>query len=215
MSARAVVLPGTALLVPGAGGGTDRLGEVRRAVGDALDGLLASLGPGPQEDGALAVLAPAPRGASGRSGRLRPRLAGAGIADRWLPDVAGWPATPAPAAHVPASVALLALGAALVRAGRGGARSGVVVVEVAGCGPTPPEALAMLRRANGIVVAGGAGPGAPGAEAPGSPTGDPAVARALDAAAAPGAWAWRLTSVPGGHEHLPPSYTVGEGRAAG
>ncbi|MFC7879716.1 hypothetical protein ACFUVW_18075, partial [Isoptericola sp. NPDC057391] len=218
MPARAVVLPGTSLLVPGAGGGADRLGDVRAAVADALDRLVAaSAGPAATAgdgDVPLAVLAPVPRGANGGVGRRRPSLAGAGVADRWAPDVAAWAGTDAaPAAHVPASVALLALDGALRRAGRDGPPD-VVVVEASDAAEAPAEALAVLRRARAVVVAGGAVPGTPGAAAvpdpaPGGPAPlAPAVAALLDAAVAPGRWSWRVTTVPGGHEHLPASYRV-------
>ncbi|MFE7408381.1 hypothetical protein, partial [Isoptericola sp. NPDC057559] len=129
MPARAVVLPATPLLVPGAGGGADRLGEVRRAVDEALDRLVTAA---PAGDGPLVVLAPVPRGAGGRIGRLRPSLAGAGVADRWVPAVAAWPDPRGEAAHVPASVALVALRSALDRAGL---EDEDAVVEVAADGP--------------------------------------------------------------------------------
>jgi len=226
--ARAVVLPGTSLLVPGAGGGADRLGDVRVAVASALDRLVAaSVAPaatGGEGDVPLVVLAPVPRGAGGGFGRRRPSLAGAGIADRWVPDVVAWGRTdPAPpAAHVPASVALLALRAALRRAGRDGPGD-VVVLEVPHAAEVPAEAVAALRRAPAVVVAGGAAPGTPGAAAVPDPAPDPAsgcpvllapaVSAVLDAAVAPGRWSWRVTTVPGGHEHLPASYGVAEGGA--
>ncbi|MFE5293500.1 hypothetical protein ACFQ8T_15110 [Isoptericola sp. NPDC056618] len=232
MPARAVVLPGTSLLVPGAGGGADLLADVRVAVAAALDRLVAaSVTPATTRrdgDAPLVVLGAVPRGAGGGFGRRRPSLAGAGVADRWVPDVAGWArADPAPArpAHVPASVALLALRAALRRAGHDGPPD-VVVLEVSDAAGAPAEAVAALHRAPAVVVAGGAAPGAPGAAAvpdpqPGS-TPDrgpgcpvllaPAVSALLDGAVAPGRWSWGVTTVPGGHEHLPPSYGIAEGR---
>lgn len=233
MPARAVVLPGTSLLVPGAGGGTDRLGDVRAAVAAALDRLVAAPAgratTSRDGDAPLVVLAPVPRGASGGFGRRRPSLAGAGVADRWVPDVAAWSGgdpAPAPAAHVPASVALVALRAALRRAGHDGPPD-VVVLEVSGTAEAPAGAVAALRRAPAVVVAGGAAPGTPGAAAvadpdpapgadaaPGGPVLlAPAVSALLDAAVAPGRWSWRVTAVPGGHEHLPASYGVAEGSA--
>ena len=229
MPARAVVLPGTSLLVPGAGGGVDRLGDVRGAVAVALDTLVASCvasaPTAPDGDAPLVVLAPVPRGAAGGFGRRRPSLAGAGIADRWVPEVAAWPRhdpAPVPAAHVPASVALLALRAALRRAGHDGPPD-VVVLELADAGDPPAEAVAALHRAPALVVAGGAAPGTPGAAAVPDVVPDPssecpvllapAVSAVLDAAASPGRWSWRVTTVPGGHEHLPPSYGIAEGSA--
>ncbi|MFD6175740.1 MULTISPECIES: hypothetical protein [unclassified Isoptericola] len=242
MPARAVVLPATPLLVPGAGGDVDRLGDVRRAVDEALDRLVSGPAATTAGDGTLVVLAPVPRAGHGRVGRLRPSLAGAGVADRWVPAVAGWPDAGATTAHVPASVALVALRAALVRAGREADVADVVVVEVGADGPGA-DARAALGRARGIVVAGGAVPGTSGAAA--DPTPDtaadlapdlgsdlaadlaaergasaalalaPAVRVALDATAAPGAWAWQVGAVPGGHEHLPASYPVAEGEIVG
>ncbi|HWV75895.1 MAG TPA: hypothetical protein VN027_01160 [Isoptericola sp.] len=241
MPARAVVLPGTSLLVPGAGGGADRLGDVRAAVAAALDSLVAtcvaSAPAGPDGDAPLVVLAPVPRGAAGGFGRRRPSLAGAGIADRWVPDVAAWPRhdlDPVPAAHVPASVALLALRAALRRAGHDGPPD-VVVLEMSDAGDPPAEAVAALHRAPALVVAGGAAPGTPGAaavpdvvldvardavpDAVPDPSSEcpvllaPAVSAVLDAAVSPRRWSWRVTTVPGGHEHLPPSYGIAEGSA--
>ncbi|MFE5340398.1 hypothetical protein ACFQ80_09245 [Isoptericola sp. NPDC056578] len=237
MPARAVVLPGTSLLVPGAGGGADLLGDVRVVVAGALDRLVAAsvalAPPGGDGDAPLVVLAPVPRGASGGFGRRRPSLAGAGIADRWVPDVAAWAGAdpaPVPPAHVPASVALLALRAAARRAGHDGPPD-VVVLEVSDAAEVPAEAVTALRRAPAVVVAGGAAPGTPGAAAVPDPAPDPApgpapgpvsggpvllapaVAALLDVAAAPGRWSWRVTTVPGGHEHLPASYGVAEGSA--
>lgn len=229
MPARAVVLPGTSLLVPGAGGGADRLGDVRAAVAHALDRLVAESATQPvtpattgrDGDAPLVVLAPAPRGAGGGFGRRRPSLAGAGVADRWVPDVAAWSGE-GPAAHVPASVALLSLHAALRRAGHDGP-PGVVVLEVSDAAEPPAEAVVALRRAPAVVVAGGAAPGTPGAAAVPDPVPDrgsgppvllaPSVSALLDAAVAPGRWSWRVTTVPGGHEHLPPTYGVAEGVA--
>jgi len=250
--ARAVVLPGTPLLVPGAGGGTDLLGDVRRVADAALDRLIADLGDlvaadpepapvpalDPRAGAPLMVLAPVPRRATAGLGVRRPSLAGVGVADRWVPAVAGWPDRDVPAAHAPASVALVALAGALDRAGRAGHadradRSGrprahrppVAVLEVSGEVPAPH--VAALRGARAVVVAGGVAPGTPGAAAAakagapgdggGRPAGDPgldpAVAAALDLAAAPGRWTWTVTTVPGGHEHLPAVYRVAEGVA--
>ena len=242
MPARAVVLPATPLLVPGAGGEVDRLGDVRRAVDEVLDRLVSGPAATASGDGTLVVLAPVPRSGHGRVGRLRPSLAGAGVADRWVPAVAGWADAGAAAAHVPASVALVALRAALDRAGRGADVADVVVVEVGADGPGA-DARTVLGRAHGIVVAGGEVPGTPGAGAdmpadtpadtpadvapdpdsdlaadPGAadaPALAPAVRAALDETAAPGAWAWQVGAVPGGHEHLPASYPVAEGEVVG
>ncbi|MEU2199350.1 hypothetical protein [Isoptericola sp. NPDC019482] len=228
MPARAVVLPGTSLLVPGAGGGADRLGDVRRVVDAALDRLVAAAVAASSADGGrdapLVVLAPVPRGAAGGFGLRRPSLAGAGVVDRWVPDVVAWPRAHGalvPAAHLPASVALVALRGALLRAGVDA--SPFAVLEVSDAVEPPADGVAALSRAAAVVVAGGAPPGTPGAAAvpdpaPGDRAADPvllapAVSALLGAAVAPGRWSWRVTTVPGGHEHLPASYGVAEGVA--
>ncbi|GAA1732692.1 hypothetical protein GCM10009809_30170 [Isoptericola hypogeus] len=167
MPVRAVVVPATPLLVPGASGGARVLSATRDLVGAALGELVAhALRPG--APAGLLVLASAGRqGARGpvrsgrpRSGRLRPSLAGAGIADRWVPGVAAWPpsdeATYAPddVAHVPASVALLCLAAALEARGAAGALAEVEVVEVpARLHAEDAEVLRLRLRAAAAVVA--------------------------------------------------------------
>ncbi|MGO2044213.1 MAG: hypothetical protein ACTH2O_16660, partial [Cellulosimicrobium funkei] len=80
MTVRAVVLPGTALLVPGAAGAASVLGPVRDAALAALADLVA--GP-PGEAGASAVVVVAP-GAARARGAARASLAAAGVADRWI-----------------------------------------------------------------------------------------------------------------------------------
>ncbi|MHA7617704.1 hypothetical protein ACX12M_04240 [Cellulosimicrobium cellulans] len=110
MTARAVVLPGTALLVPGAAGAASVLGPVRDAALAALADLVA--GP-PDEAGATAVVVVAP-GVEGTRGPARASLAAAGVADRWI-DPAWAAATrpfDRPVAGTAASVALLALAGA-------------------------------------------------------------------------------------------------------
>ena len=80
MTVRAVVLPGTALLVPGAAGAASVLGPVRDAALAALADLVA--GP-PGEAGASAVVVVAP-GAARARGAARASLAAAGVAGRWI-----------------------------------------------------------------------------------------------------------------------------------
>ncbi|MEV8028909.1 hypothetical protein [Cellulosimicrobium funkei] len=110
MTVRAVVLPGTALLVPGAAGAASVLRPVRDAALAALADLVA--GP-PDEAGASAVVVVAP-GAARARGAARASLAAAGVADRWI-DPAWAAATrplDRPVAGTAASVALLALAGA-------------------------------------------------------------------------------------------------------
>jgi hypothetical protein len=110
VTVRAVVLPGTALLVPGAAGAASVLGPVRDAALAALADLVA--GP-PGEAGASAVVVVAP-GAARARGAARASLAAAGVADRWI-DPAWAAATrplDRPVAGTAASVALLALAGA-------------------------------------------------------------------------------------------------------
>ncbi|MFI2569088.1 hypothetical protein ACH473_11540 [Cellulosimicrobium funkei] len=110
MTVRAVVLPGTALLVPGAAGAASVLGPVRDAALAALADLVS--GP-PGEAGASAVIVVAP-GAARARGAARASLAAAGVPDRWI-DPAWAAATrpfDRPVAGTAASVALLALAGA-------------------------------------------------------------------------------------------------------
>lgn len=110
MTVRAVVLPGTVLLVPGAAGAAPVLGPVRDAALAALADLVADpLGAA----GASAVVVVAP-GVEGTRGPARASLAAAGVADRWI-DPAWAAATrplDRPVAGTAASVALLALAGA-------------------------------------------------------------------------------------------------------
>ncbi|MFE9235361.1 hypothetical protein [Cellulosimicrobium funkei] len=110
MTVRAVVLPGTALLVPGAAGAVSVLRPVRDAALAALADLVADP---PGEAGASAVVVVAP-GAARARGAARASLAAAGVADRWI-DPAWAAATrplDRPVAGTAASVALLALAGA-------------------------------------------------------------------------------------------------------
>ncbi|WP_265523302.1 hypothetical protein [Oerskovia flava] len=123
MSLRAVLLPGTALLVPGAAGAAEVLATTRAEVLAALRRLVASAPAG------IVLVAPGERS---RHGLLRASLGEAGIDGRWL----GWrepDATPADrsravrtgTAGVAASVGLLALAGA-------GNHQEVEVVELTG-----------------------------------------------------------------------------------
>lgn len=110
MTVRAVVLPGTALLVPGAAGAASVLGPVREAALAALADLVAEP---PGRAGASSVVVVAP-GAARARGAARASLAAAGVADRWI-DPAWAAATrplDRPVAGTAASVALLALAGA-------------------------------------------------------------------------------------------------------
>ncbi|MBL0886532.1 hypothetical protein, partial [Myceligenerans indicum] len=107
MLTRAVILPATALLVPGAAGATDPLAPMRLAVCAALANLA--------ENGPPLVLAHASGPVRGPD-VFRPSLAAAGIADHMLPDDVWtpWATRPAlPPGGTAASVALLCLGMAL------------------------------------------------------------------------------------------------------
>ncbi|MFF8344316.1 hypothetical protein ACF049_17870 [Cellulosimicrobium funkei] len=161
MTVRAVVLPGTALLVPGAAGAASVLGPVRDAALAALADLVA--GP-PGEAGASAVVVVAP-GAARARGAARASLAAAGVADRWI-DPAWAAATrplDRPVAGTGASLALLALAGA-------GWTGPVDVVELGG---------AVTRSAAGT----GAGAGAVTETGPETATGAGAASpAALDAA---------------------------------
>lgn len=153
MTVRAVALPATPLLVRGAAGTEDVLATTRERAVALLGRLLDGAG-GP---GDLLVVAPLPRGATppdevGPAPR-RPSLAGAGVPDRWLPDLDGWPR--AGAAHVPASVALLTLGRALVARGEPGRRGAVGVIELPADAPPSVvvRVVASVRAAAATVLA--------------------------------------------------------------
>ncbi|UKJ64510.1 hypothetical protein H1Q78_03485 [Cellulosimicrobium cellulans] len=118
MTVRAVVLPGTPLLVPGAAGDASVLDDTRAAVLAALGRLVDGARSG-QEDGTAPVVVVAPGavpGAAPTRGPARASLAAAGVADAWLDTawaVATRPGTPdCPVAGAAASVGLLALAGA-------------------------------------------------------------------------------------------------------
>ncbi|WP_159793313.1 hypothetical protein [Puerhibacterium puerhi] len=193
--ARAVVVPATPLLVAGAAGEADVLVAVRAAVRRALRELAAG-GATP------AVLA---HGAVARAGSLRPSLAAAGVADRWVPLLAERPgAATGPAggadgtAGVAASVALLALADA-------GLAAGVTVEVPADAGADDVAAAAGALGAGPVVVAGG---GVPGGADGGPDALAPGVAAVLASLAAAGAWQAETAVVPAHHEHLPTAYHV-------
>ncbi|MDR7381449.1 hypothetical protein [Promicromonospora iranensis] len=198
---RAVILPATPLLLDGVAPGLrrDPLAPVRAAVRAALAELTAELTSG---GGLPSVLA---HGPALRQGRLRPSLAGSGISDRWLPDASTGRLTPAPDDGLPpagtgASVALLALAEVL------GARTAdVETLEVPPHGAVLDErAAGLLRRTDGLVVAGGGAPGGPDSS-PGALT--DGLRAALRAAGADG-WTADVQVFEVSHDHLPPEYRV-------
>ncbi|MFP3713627.1 hypothetical protein [Puerhibacterium sp. TATVAM-FAB25] len=202
---RAVVVPATPLLVPGAAGAAEVLVAVRAAVRRALRELAAADPGGP----APAVLA---HGPVVRAGRLRPSLAAVGVADRWVPllgerTAAGTGSGDDGVAGVPASVALLALADA-------GLAAGVTVEVPAAAGPDDVAAAVAALGTGPVVVAGG---GVPGGPERGPAALAPGVAAVLAALAAAGGWEAGPTAVPAHHEHLPAAYhvTVHRGRAPG
>ncbi|PZR55419.1 hypothetical protein DNL40_03410 [Xylanimonas oleitrophica] len=166
MPAAVVVIPATPLLVPGAAGGAEVLGGTRTAVRAALAPWAGAAGRGR----GVAVLA---AGCRARAGRLRPSLAGAGVADARVPLLAS-PATGLGAgeragerdvawdgvAGTGASVALLAL----ADAGLDLAAHPVDVVEVPADAAGPqraalPAALDRLGAADVVVAADLPAPG--------------------------------------------------------
>ncbi|NMF29971.1 hypothetical protein [Cellulosimicrobium aquatile] len=128
MTVRAVVLPGTVLLVPGAAGAASVLGPVRDAALAALADLVADR-LGVAAAPAVVVVAP---GVEGTRGPARASLAAAGVADRWIDPA--WAAATRPldrrVAGTAASVALLALAGA-------GWTGPVDVVELGGAATRP------------------------------------------------------------------------------
>lgn len=198
---RAVILPATPLLLPGVAPGLrrDPLTPVRAAVRAALAQLTAG-------DRLPLVLA---NGPALRWGRLRPSLAGSGIGDRWLPhpltgqgsgDGSPGADDDLPPAGTGASVALLALAEVL------GARAAdVETLEVPPAGPVPDGgAVELLRRADGLVVAGG---GSPGGLDSGPDAFTDGLRVALHAAGAD-AWAADVQVFELSQDHLPPAYRV-------
>jgi hypothetical protein len=199
---RAVLLPATPLLVPGAAGSADPVAGVRTAVLDALGELLDDA-----SDGALAVLAHR-SGPARRTRGPRPSLAGAGVPESWTPDLRAWDdATTPHTVQVPASVALVCLAAALAARGARGRAADVVVHEVpstlARAGDDAARVAADLRGAAGVVVAGG---GAPGAVAAAPDELAPGVAAVLADLGPRWEPEERTIAVEG--DHLPPRYTV-------
>ncbi|KON71827.1 hypothetical protein M768_17755 [Cellulosimicrobium cellulans F16] len=118
MTVRAVVLPGTPLLVPGAAGDTTVLDDTRAAalaaLGRLVDGARAVQGDGTAP---VVVVAPGPApGSAPTRGPARASLAAAGVADAWLDTTWAVATRPAaqdcPVAGAAASVGLLALAGA-------------------------------------------------------------------------------------------------------
>ncbi|WP_344105511.1 hypothetical protein [Myceligenerans crystallogenes] len=219
MFTRAVILPATPLLVPGAAGAADPLRDVRLAACAALAGLAAS--------GPPMVLAPGPHGFRGPA-VLRPTFAAAGIADAALPaDVTAPWAVERELAGTASSVLLFCLGMAL---GEDAARVPVLEIpataavvgrespqRAAGDDAEPGSRAASLHAAAGVVgrhLAGGgtlvaAAGGTPGPAAvapadPGAP--HPGIAELL-ALAAPGLTA-ATRPFPQEHDHLPAEYAL-------
>lgn len=114
MTVRAVVLPGTPLLVPGAAGAAPVLDGTRRAALAALRRLVDGLAPA-GEGGAAGVVVVAP-GSPRRRGPARATLAAVGVVDTWLDPAWAAAARSAgpdvPVAGTAASVGLLALAGA-------------------------------------------------------------------------------------------------------
>lgn len=207
MTVRAVALPATPLLVRGAAGTEDVLVATRERADSLLGRLLDDAG-GP---GDLLVVAPLPPGAAAPEGGApaprRPSLAGAGVPDRWLPDLDGWPRA-AEAAHVPASVALLALGRALVARGEPGRRAAVGVVELpADASPSAvARAVASVRAAAATVLAWSPTPSTP-PSTPSTPSTSP-VAEVAAALGAEAGWAPETTATVERGDHLPGRYEL-------
>jgi hypothetical protein len=187
VTVRAVVLPATPLLVPGAAGAADVLAELRAVV---LDELGRALHAAPATGARWAVLADGP---STRRGARRASLAAAGIADRWVPALPDAP-DGATSAAVPASVALWAAAAA----GAPG-HGPVEVVELADAASQGDVAGAVEALADvDVVVVAGAGQDGPGA----------GTARALDVLAGREGWVPRAVTVTVDGPHLLAGYAV-------
>lgn len=198
---RAVILPATALLLPGAAGAADPLRDLRLAACATLATLA--------ESGPPLVLAPGPAGTRG-PGLLCPSLAAAGIADGMLPDdvVAPWVRRAGgPVAGTAASVLLLCLSMAL------GARAAdVPVLEVPADGTGGPEAVTGAVRDHvdrgGTLVLGSGGAPGPGTVAPADPG---ALVPALSAVPAAAGVAERhavTRTFACRHDHLPAAYPL-------
>ncbi|GAA1969933.1 hypothetical protein GCM10009718_01830 [Isoptericola halotolerans] len=197
-----MVLPATVLLVPGAGGTGSGLPSVRSAVLAQLGRCTAADGRPPVRWG---VLGPSPRT---RTGRRRPSLAAAGIADRWLPLLRdGWDPTAGPAEHtepggVATSVAQLMLAEAV---GPGAAREAVVVELAATVDEAARRAAAdVLASCDAVVVAGG-----DPLDAQAGPTRcAPGVEQMLAVLAERSGWVATTRSVETAGPHLPVRYDV-------
>jgi hypothetical protein len=127
---RAVALPGTPLLVPGAAGRAIVLARTREHVLEALADLV-------RDARRVVVLDAGTRCPGARRGVMRPALEAVGVDPRWWGWTPGAPSEDAPPAGASASVALLALDAA-------GWQGPVEVVEL-GAGATPAPAVALAR----------------------------------------------------------------------
>lgn len=175
-----VFLPDTALLVPGAAGRADPAAGLRRAALDALAGAFGQDAPDGRTDGRVLVVAPARRDRF-LSHPVAPGLGAAGL-DPALLDLD--PPIAAPRADVPASVALVLLRAA-------GVRAAVDVQEIdRTAAPAEPAARPVPRTPYadalaGIVVVGSLsarhGPDAPSPDDPRALAVDAALLAALAA----------------------------------
>ncbi|GAB2460143.1 hypothetical protein [Xylanimonas ulmi] len=193
-----VVVPATPLLVCGASGEGDAVPGLRDAVRSVLAREVA-------QACAVAVLA---HGPVARSGRLRPTLAGAGIADAHVPlarslagcaDAAwdGWASTGA-------SIALFAL----ADAGLALAARAVDVVET----PAQAPAATVRAAADRLLAALRGSPSAAARAMPGlivvADQPSPGVDAVLAQVTAHGRWSHEARDAPARHEHLPGSYRV-------
>jgi hypothetical protein len=199
VSVRAVVVPATPLLVPGAAGSARVLVEVRRMVDAALAELVSDAG-----SGALLVLAHG-SGPDLGSRRRRPSLQAAGIPDAWVPAVRDWPDASRRPAGVAASVALVCLADALAARGDLARLADVVVREVPGEMFDVEDACHDVDQAAGVVVAGG---GAPGSREDGPKALAPGVDRVLAQVTAERGWVPVVRRAAERHEHLPADYQV-------
>jgi hypothetical protein len=212
---RLVAIPATPLLVRVAAGRADPVAALREVVRDVLRDVLRDVvsdGAERVPDGVVVVLGTGP---TTRTGRLRPTLAAAGIADAQLPiDVRQPVLVPSPAgpgapevawegvASTGPSVALLAL----ADAGLDIVARPVDVVEVSG-DASDAQVAAAVRRMRGdgsgerlLVVADHPAAGV-----------DAVLAVLLGA----GSWTREVHEVPMRHDHLPASYRVTVHRTVG
>lgn len=199
---RAVILPATPLLVPGAAGEADPLRQVRLAA-CALLAVLAETGP---------PLVLAARSGAARGPVLpRPSLAAAGIADHMLPDdvVAPWEGhTDRPVAGTAASALLFCAGSAL-----GERATDIPVLEVpatdSSATDAAPPVSAHLADGGTVVIGSGAAPGTGVTDPAVLGTLDPAISAVLAATGVAG-WIQDTRVFVQRHDHLPTRYVLTE-----